>query len=179
MFFRKVVPWGIPARRTGTLLYLTHMPVQWYPLVMNSQSSRLRQRLAEVGKQHQRQIELLLEERGALIRGSFGTRARVCGNPGCKCARGELHESKYLSASEDGRTRQVHVPAGEELEVAQGVARYRRFWEGRRRVAELVQLQLELVDQLGQSLLEPYPPDNPLPPAAHRGRVRKGKGHRS
>lgn len=33
-----------------------------------------------------------------------------------------------------------------------------------------VSMQLELVDELGQSLLAPYPPEDPLPPAARRGR---------
>lgn len=145
---------------------------------MDSDTSRLRQRLAQLGRQHQRQLELLLGERGPLIRGSFGTRARVCGNPGCKCTRGELHESKYLSASDGGKVRQVHVPVGDEVKVAGGVARYGRFWRARRQLADLAKLQIELADQLGRSLLEPYPPDNPLPAALHPGPLPKGGGDR-
>jgi hypothetical protein len=145
---------------------------------MRSETSRLRQRLAEVGREHGRQLELLLSERGPLIRGSFGTRARVCGNPGCRCTRGERHESKYLTATDGGRVRQVHVPASDEAQVAEGVARYRRFRRAQARVAELARVQLELADQLGRSLLAPYPPDQPLPPAARRGRVARGGADR-
>ena len=119
-------------------------------------------------------LDLLLGERGPLIRGSFGTRARVCGNPGCRCARGERHEAKYLTATDGGKVRQVHVPARDEGQVAEGVARYRRFRRARARVAELAKLQLELADQLGRSLLAAYPPDQPLPPAARRGRRARG-----
>jgi hypothetical protein len=124
--------------------------------------------------QMREQLELLLEERGPLIRGSFGVRKRVCGNPGCHCTQGQLHESKYLSATDQGRVRLVHVPAVEEAKVATGVERYRRFQRGSARLARLAKQQLELLDELGRSLLEPYPPGNPLPPAKKRGRPPKG-----
>lgn len=137
---------------------------------MSSDTSRLRLQLSALARRQAEQLELLLGERGPLIRGSLGVRARVCGNPGCKCARGELHESKYLSASDGGRTRQVHVPAGDEVTVTAGVARYREFQRRRARLAEFARQQLELVDALGRSLLAAYPPHKPLPPAKRRGR---------
>jgi hypothetical protein len=137
---------------------------------MPGDASRLRQQLLALERQRAAQLELVVGERGPLLRGSLGVRARVCGNPGCKCMRGERHESKYLSASAGGRTRQVHVPAGEEVAVTAGVERYREFQRRRARLAELAQQQLELVDALGRSLLAPYPPGNPLPPPQRRGR---------
>jgi hypothetical protein len=144
---------------------------------MRDDSSRIRQRLRGTQEELAQQLEFFLLERGPLIRGSFGTRARVCGNPGCKCARGERHESKYLTATDHGRTRQVHVPEGDEVQVAEGVERYRRFRQARsrlaQRLADLARRQLELVDALGNSLLEPYPPDRPLPPPKRRGRPPK------
>jgi hypothetical protein len=140
---------------------------------MSSDTSRLRLQLNALARRQTTQLEFLLHERGPLIRGSLGVRARVCGNPGCRCARGQLHESKYLSASEGGRTRQVHVPAADEVAVTAGVARYREFQRGRTQLAELARQQLELVDALGRSLLAPYPPQKPLPPAKRRGRPAK------
>jgi hypothetical protein len=145
---------------------------------MRAETSRLRQQLAEVGRESGRQLELLLGERGPLIRGSYGSRARVCGNPGCHCARGELHESKYLTASAGGKVRQVHVPVRDEGAVAEGAARYRRFRQVQARLAELAKVQLDLADQLGRSLLAAYPPDQPLPPATRRGRVPRGDADR-
>ncbi len=141
---------------------------------MGAQASRTRKRLLETAEQMRLQLSLLLEERGPFIRGSFGVRRRVCGNPGCHCARGELHESKYLTATDQRRVRQVHVPAAEEAKVAAGVDRYRRFRRSSARLVALSKRQLELIDELGHSLLEPYPPRNPLPPPLKRGRPPKG-----
>jgi hypothetical protein len=143
---------------------------------MGEQSSRLRQQLRQAAEKHQQQIERLVHEGGPLIRGTFGTRARVCGVPGCHCAQGELHRSKYLSAPVDGATRQIHVPAGEEIEVQDGVARYRQFRQVRAELAMTAKEELELAEQLGLSLLKPYPPGKPLPPPKRRGRRKGGRG---
>lgn len=137
---------------------------------MAERTSRLKQRLLETAEQHREQVERLLEEDGPLIRGSFGTRSRVCGNPGCHCLRGERHTSKYLTASDGGKLRQVHVPASDEQRVAEGVSRYRRFKQAKRRLVEMGAQLLELVEDLGRSLLAPYPLGHPLPPAKRRGK---------
>jgi hypothetical protein len=137
---------------------------------VGEKSSRLRQRLRQFEEQRQQQLEFICDQRGPLIRGSFGKRSRVCGHPGCRCARGERHVSSYLTATEEGKVRQVHVPASDEDKVAAGSSRYRRFMSARARLAELAERQLELVDELGRSLLAPYPPDRPLPPASRFGR---------
>jgi hypothetical protein len=63
----------------------------------------------------------LASQRG-LLRGSLLVRRRVCGKAGCKCARGELHESLYLVISEGGRTCQLYVPKDWEPRVRQWVA---------------------------------------------------------
>src|SRR5436309_14779818 len=104
---------------------------------MSEPSSRLRKRLLTTHEDYQGVLKELVGARGPLIRGSFGTRARVCGDGSCRCARGELHESKYLTATDQGKVRQVHVPASEEAAVAAGVARYRRFWRMRDEMAKL------------------------------------------
>lgn len=140
---------------------------------MSADISRLRQRLRGVGEKLQRELEVLLSERAELIRGSFGTRSRVCGNAGCRCARGELHESKYLTASDGGRVRQVHVPAHDEVRVAEGVKRYRKWRRLRAQVASLDTELLRLIDSLGVALLADYPTNNPLPAPGKRGRKPK------
>lgn len=145
---------------------------------MSAESSKLRQRLLETAREYQKHLEALLRERGPLIRGSFGTRARLCGRSGCRCTQGFLHQSKYLTATDGGKARQIHVPAQDELHVCRGVERYRRFWQARARLTELMKAQLELIDRLGRALLEPYPADQPLPPASRRGRTPKGGQHR-
>jgi len=143
---------------------------------MGEKTSRLRQRLRRSGEQYARQLELAMEEEGPLVRGSFTTRERTCGKPSCRCTRGELHRAKYLVASQGGKLRQVYVPAADEVMVAAGVERYRRLRDVRARLEDLAQEQLELLDQLGRSLLARYPPDDPFPPALHAGpRPRGGR----
>jgi hypothetical protein len=72
--------------------------------------------------------------------------------------------------------RQVHVPAGDEMEVQHGVQRYRRFRELKVELVKIAKEELELAEQLGLSLLKPYPPGNPLPPPKRRGRPKGGRG---
>ena len=126
--------------------------------------------MAEAAQRHLEQIELLLGNKGPFIRGSFGSRRRVCGKPSCHCARGERHEAKYLAASQDGKLRQVHVPDSDVAEVAEGVARYREFRQAEAKLVELSALELRVVGELGESQLKSYPPDKPLPPRSRRGR---------
>lgn len=137
--------------------------------------SRLRQRLRTLAEWLQRQVLTLLAERPGLIRGTLGIRARVCGNPGCHCSTGERHQSKYLSATVGGQTRQVHVPASDEVQVAAGVERYRRWRRARGRIADADAELLALLDALGSALLAAYPPDDPIPPPRKRGRKPKKK----
>jgi hypothetical protein len=138
--------------------------------------SRLRQRLLAVAKQLEQEFRALVAERPGLIRGTLGTRARVCGNPGCHCSIGHRHESKYLAATVGGRTRQVHVPASDEVKVVAGVTRYQRWRRTRSQIADCYAEALTLVDALGSALLAAYPADNPIPPAARRGRKPKRDG---
>jgi len=140
---------------------------------MSEDASKLRLLLRRTEEMRARVVDLLVDERRPLIRGTFGTRGRVCGKPGCRCAQGELHESKYLSAAVSGRTRQVHVPARDELHVSEGVARYQRWNEHRKELARLSKEVLSVVDGLLHALLESYPPGEPIPPPARRGRKPK------
>jgi hypothetical protein len=131
---------------------------------VGEKASRLRQALSETQEAEQKVIETVLSERGPLLRGTLGRRRRVCGSRTCRCARGELHESAILTAGAEGRMRQVHVPASEEVHVAKGVERYRRFRQAKTKLMDLAQRKIKIVDRLGQALIEPYPKDKPLPP---------------
>jgi len=135
--------------------------------------SRLRQRLHQRYKQLGELLHSLLAMRTGIIRGTLGVRARVCGHANCKCTRGELHQSKYLSVTVGGRVRQVHIPASDELKVAEGVQRYQTWRRTRGAITELNTELLRLADALGVALLADYPPEAPIPPARKRGRKPK------
>ena len=52
---------------------------------------------------------------------------RRCGNPRCKCARGEPHRAHVLTRKVDGRTETVHVPKDRLEEVREWVEEYKRL----------------------------------------------------
>lgn len=137
--------------------------------------SRLRQRARASNELRGRLLGALLAERAGLIRGTLGTRARQCGKAHCRCTRGELHESKYLSVGVEGRTRLVHVPGADEMQVATGVERYRRWRSVQVQIVEADRDLMKLLDALAVALLAAYPPGDPIPPPRKRGRRPKKK----
>jgi len=44
------------------------------------------------------------------VRGSISLRKDVCGNPNCKCAKGERHLCLYLSQRKRGKPKQLYIP---------------------------------------------------------------------
>lgn len=101
---------------------------------MSAAERRVRSRLAKLV--HERQ----------LLHASLVTMRRVCGNPNCKCARGEKHVSLYLSrwVPQERRQRMLYVPRDWEERVKRWVGNYREMKklleavceEGWRRVVE-------------------------------------------
>jgi hypothetical protein len=57
-----------------------------------------------------------------LLHGTLNPRAVTCGNPRCRCARGERHPALYVVFRREGRLHQVFVPASLEAQVRQWVA---------------------------------------------------------
>jgi len=109
-----------------------------------SQISRLRQRIAQLARERQAAEKVLLQ-RPPLLKGSLNEVRRTCGNPGCKCARGEKHLCRQLSASIEGRTRTRNVPRQYAAKVKRLTENYRRFRRARaawvqtnRRISELI-----------------------------------------
>ena len=62
-----------------------------------------------------------------MIKGKLYQSARVCGNPNCKCAKGEKHISWYLIVNRDGRSRQDYVGAVVPFEIQERVDRFRNY----------------------------------------------------
>ena len=63
---------------------------------------------------------------GPVVAASLCERRVRCGNPACKCARGEKHSAWCLTFKHKGRTRTVHVPRAMLQEVEQWAQEYRR-----------------------------------------------------
>ena len=134
--------------------------------------SPLRQSLVRNHEQRGQQLQLLLAERGPLIRGSFIRQGGRCGKPSCRCARGELHERAVLYTSEQGVHAGTYVPQDERAQVEERNARYQRFRKARSGLAKLDQQARLFADQLFEALSEPYPsPDGPA--TGNRKRARR------
>lgn len=69
---------------------------------------------------------IALLSKGPLVRGTLTTLRNTCGNPNCRCARGEKHESPYLVQSRDGRRHARCIPKDLREEVPKWVERYRK-----------------------------------------------------
>jgi len=65
------------------------------------------------------------EGQGLVLRGSLTVLRRRCGNAGCHCARGELHETPVLSYKQGGKTKMLSLTAGDVAGVSAALARYR------------------------------------------------------
>ena len=111
-----------------------------------SQISRIRQRIGQLARQR-RAVEQVLLERSALVKGTLLEVQRTCGNPGCKCARGQKHRCWQLSASVEGKSRTWNVPRRYVAKVKELTGNYRRF---RRARARWVRLNAEMLKWINE-----------------------------
>jgi hypothetical protein len=118
-------------------------------------AAALRQLIARTERAREHQLRLLLATRLRLLRGSFVVLGKKCGKAGCACSRGALHPARYLSASEQGRTRMVYVAAAQAATVKGGAERYQRFRRARAQVVKLSTRTVALADRLQQALTDP------------------------
>lgn len=72
-----------------------------------------------------------------LIRGTLLERVRACGNPRCHCATGAKHRALYLMLREEGKLRQLYIPAAYEAQVRQWVANHHELKELLRQLSDL------------------------------------------
>jgi hypothetical protein len=99
--------------------------------------SSLRQRLEALHAEMAALLPVLLG-REPLLPAYLSYRPRTCGNPGCKCARGERHPAWIVQFSAGGRRQCRSVPR-ERFAALRGAAEaYRRFRTARARWNRLV-----------------------------------------
>jgi hypothetical protein len=78
-----------------------------------------------------------LRQVNPFLTGSVSIIARECGNKNCKCAKGEKHESLYLTYKDRGKTRTIYIPVDLEEDVKEWVKEYVRIKEWIREVSEV------------------------------------------
>jgi hypothetical protein len=109
--------------------------------------SRLRQTLLHLASEIKGFVEPLFSDR-PVIKGTVYELRRRCGKPGCKCARGDLHRSMVVSASEGGKTRLQVIPDGFLVEIQVKVRRYQELRRVRARLGEIHRKMLKVMDQM-------------------------------
>ena len=77
-----------------------------------------------------------------LVKGGLVSMSRVCGNPRCRCAKGEKHVSLYVSVRVGKARKMIYVPSAWEETI-------RRWVETGRQAAQLM-------DEISQACLQRF-----------------------
>ena len=78
-----------------------------------------------------------LAEAGPMIQGSLTRIGVTCGNPNCKCARGEKHLSHILTKKVRGKSKSLYVPVDMVETVRKWVEEHKRVKRLLKEVSEL------------------------------------------
>jgi hypothetical protein len=73
------------------------------------------------------QLAKLVHEQPFLC-GSLVPLQRVCGKPGCKCSRGELHPGLCVALRAGDKRKMIYVPQSMEATVRRWVSTYQKVW---------------------------------------------------
>jgi hypothetical protein len=83
-----------------------------------------------------------LQAQCPVLAASLVTLGRACGNPRCRCARGQKHVGHYLTWKVKAKTHTVYVPVDLLPEVKQWTQEHRRL---KQLIRDITQLTLALI----------------------------------
>jgi hypothetical protein len=89
-----------------------------------------------------RRLHQKLSTLGPLMRGTVVLLGSTCGNPRCKCARGEKHPQYYFSVNIDRRTKTMYLRKEMKSKAEEYVKNYKLLWHI---VEEMTLLNFELL----------------------------------
>ncbi|MFQ6094055.1 MAG: DUF6788 family protein [bacterium] len=98
--------------------------------------SKLRQKVHRLDEQRRMLLQQVLRP-SAMIGGSLYQMHRRCGNPRCKCARGDLHASWYLSRRQEGRTKLTYIGRIVPDWLAKRIGRYQQHQKTLARIRKI------------------------------------------
>lgn len=85
--------------------------------------SRLRQQIYQLNRERTKLLDRVMRP-GKMVKGSLYQMGRSCGNPNCKCAKGQKHVSWYLSRAIKGKTKLTYIGRIVPPWLASSVKRY-------------------------------------------------------
>ncbi len=89
-----------------------------------------------------RVLQKKLSTLGPLMRGTVVLLGSTCGNPRCKCARGEKHPQYYFSVNIDRKTKTMYLRKEMKSKAEEYVKNYKLLWDI---VEEMTLLNFELL----------------------------------
>ena len=108
--------------------------------------SKVRQEVRRLDSERNKLISRVLRP-GRMVKGSLYRLGRSCGNPNCKCARGEKHLSWYLSLKVDGKTNLTYIGRVVPADIDERVKRYRHH---QRMLARIRSIDAKISDYLNR-----------------------------
>ena len=115
--------------------------------MIKSELPPLRQHLHALQAEMARLLPVFLG-RDPLLPAYLSYRPRTCGNPGCKCARGERHPAWIVQFSAGGRRQCRSVPKARFAALAGPAETYRQFRAARARWNRLVREAHTLLEEI-------------------------------
>ncbi len=109
-------------------------------------TSKLRQKVRRLDEQRRMVLGQVLDPL-AMIAGSLYEMRRRCGNSRCKCARGHLHASWYLSRHQEGRTKLTYIGR---IVPDWLVTRIGRYQKQQKRLARIRKIDAEISRSLNK-----------------------------
>jgi len=108
--------------------------------------SKVRQEVRRLDAERRKLIGRVLRP-GRMIKGSLYQLGRSCGNPNCKCARGQKHLSWYLSLKAEGKTKLTYIGRVVPADIDERVKRYRHH---QRMLARIRSIDTKISDYLNR-----------------------------
>ncbi len=120
-----------------------------------NQISAIRQNIVSIITAIDRLAEKIISAKLA-TKGTICEKKRKCGNPNCRCAKGELHTTKILSFSHKGKSRILHLSKYTDLELSKlekQVKDYQQFRINRAKIAHYFKLLIREINRMEQHIL--------------------------
>jgi len=130
---------------------------------LTTDPSKLRQQLWRAHTAFERLLRRLARSQ-PMVQGSFYLQKRRCGNPNCRCARGQLHEAWVITRKSGRKGWTYMVPVEERGRLRQLTQEDRQYVRGRAVLSKRHAQILALVDQLAEQRTEVWPPAEKPPP---------------
>ena len=121
----------------------------------NTTISNAKQKIITLSKGIKRQLEIIVNTKD-ITKGSIYNQKKKCGHKNCKCARGQLHQTRVLSFNENGKTHLIPLTKysiNELYKIEWQVKKYQDFRRSRAKIVKHFKQLTEEINKLEQVLL--------------------------